>query len=171
MRRYSCQHCSYSANTLGYLKIHYTRQHKGQQCTAKPEDAAQPVMQASEETKVYRCLSCDYIFGNQSDMKRHLRLRHNVQLENNSLLDDSNSALVAMDIQGEQLVMGEGEGLQVVTPEGVETGDLAPAFQMLQQGGEYMGWGGVNLWGGGECMSWGECMGWGWVYEWDECMG
>ena len=29
IKRYMCQHCTYSSNTLVYLKIHYARRHKG----------------------------------------------------------------------------------------------------------------------------------------------
>ena len=30
--------------------------------------------------QVYKCLSCDYLFGNLSDLKRHLKIRHHVQV-------------------------------------------------------------------------------------------
>lgn len=73
VKRFVCQHCNYSANTLGYMKIHYTRHHKGQEYTHNPV----PAPQMAPGTKVYRCLSCDYLFGNLSDIKRHLKvLRH-----------------------------------------------------------------------------------------------
>ncbi len=36
VKRFVCQHCVYSANTLGYMKIHYTRNHKGMQYTYNP---------------------------------------------------------------------------------------------------------------------------------------
>lgn len=29
IKKYACQHCSYTANTLSYLKVHHTRSHKG----------------------------------------------------------------------------------------------------------------------------------------------
>ncbi len=76
IRRFQCQHCDYSANTLGYIKIHYTKNHEG--CTyIHNAEVSRPM---SSETKVYRCLSCDYLFGNLSDMKRHLKIRHHVQV-------------------------------------------------------------------------------------------
>ena len=78
VKRFQCQHCDYSANTLGYIKIHYTRTHEGCTYTHNPEATnQQPV---NSETKVYKCLSCDYLFGNLCDMKRHLKIRHHVQV-------------------------------------------------------------------------------------------
>jgi hypothetical protein len=29
IKKYACQYCSYTANTLSYLKVHYTKTHKG----------------------------------------------------------------------------------------------------------------------------------------------
>ena len=29
---------------------------------------------------VYKCVSCDYLFGNLSDMKRHLRNKHRIHM-------------------------------------------------------------------------------------------
>ena len=78
VKRYQCQHCDYSANTLGYIKIHYTRMHEGCTYTHHPETASRPPV--NTETKVYKCLSCDYLFGNLCDMKRHLKIRHHVQV-------------------------------------------------------------------------------------------
>ena len=31
--------------------------------------------------QVFRCLSCDYRFGNLSDLKRHLKIKHHVQVQ------------------------------------------------------------------------------------------
>ncbi|CAG5114489.1 unnamed protein product, partial [Candidula unifasciata] len=33
------------------------------------------------EKKVYKCLSCGYLFGNLSDLKRHLKIRHHVHMQ------------------------------------------------------------------------------------------
>ena len=33
-----------------------------------------------QNRNVYKCLSCDYLFGNLSDLKRHLKLRHHVDV-------------------------------------------------------------------------------------------
>ena len=35
-----------------------------------------------QDRNVYKCLSCDYLFGNLSDLKRHLKLRHHVEVKN-----------------------------------------------------------------------------------------
>ena len=37
--------------------------------------------------QVYKCLSCDYLFGNLSDLKRHLKIRHRVQGQDMANLD------------------------------------------------------------------------------------
>ena len=35
-----------------------------------------------QDRNVYKCLSCNYLFGNLSDLKRHLKLRHHVEVKN-----------------------------------------------------------------------------------------
>ena len=30
-KKYACSHCDFSSNTLSYMKIHYTKMHKGLQ--------------------------------------------------------------------------------------------------------------------------------------------
>lgn len=83
IKKYACQHCSYTANTLSYLKVHHTRSHKG--LPYKNVDV--PVVEetgmgSSGASQVYRCLSCDYLFGNLTDLKRHLKIRHHLTLTN-----------------------------------------------------------------------------------------
>lgn len=77
IKQYACKHCDYSCNTPGYMKIHYTRQHRGKEVTTHP--VAQGSV--SFDAKVFKCLSCDYLFGNLSDLKRHLKIRHHVQVQ------------------------------------------------------------------------------------------
>ena len=77
IKKFMCEICDYSANTLGYMKIHYTRNHKGHVYTHNPHIKKT----TNVEARVYKCLSCDYLFGNLSDMKRHLKIRHNIQVE------------------------------------------------------------------------------------------
>ncbi|KAL3859095.1 hypothetical protein ACJMK2_009328, partial [Sinanodonta woodiana] len=82
-RRFACAHCDYSSNTHGYLKIHYTRFHKGLDCvepiaTSSPDKTNQT---NRVEPNVFKCLSCDYLFGNLSDLKRHLKIRHHIQVQ------------------------------------------------------------------------------------------
>lgn len=82
-KRFSCDHCEFSSNTIGYMKTHYSRQHRGKVFHA-PQlgQVPRPPKATPAETKVYRCLSCDYLFGNLSDMKRHLKERHHVLVDN-----------------------------------------------------------------------------------------
>ncbi|XP_012940881.1 zinc finger protein ZFAT [Aplysia californica] len=78
MKRFVCKHCAFSANTLGYMKIHYARHHKG-----KPfvhEETSETTI-SQPEKRVFKCLSCGYLFGNLSDLKRHLKIRHLVQMQ------------------------------------------------------------------------------------------
>ncbi|XP_076470431.1 zinc finger protein ZFAT-like isoform X2 [Babylonia areolata] len=81
MKRFVCQHCDYSANTVGYMKIHYARTHKGLQYS--PDMSSIPSTSTAPPTdqQVFRCLSCDYRFGNLSDLKRHLKIKHHVQVQ------------------------------------------------------------------------------------------
>ena len=88
VKRFVCEHCDYSANTIGYLKIHYTRHHKGSQYQQNPA----VVKPMTADTKFYRCLSCDYLFGNLSDMKRHLRIRHHIHIEDMQALEKLSGA-------------------------------------------------------------------------------
>lgn len=84
VKRFVCQHCDYSANTAGYLKIHYTRVHKGMVYLPElqpPSPADGSTTSTSTEARVFKCLSCDYVFGNLSDLKRHLKIRHHVQVQ------------------------------------------------------------------------------------------
>ena len=87
IKRYACQHCDYSANTVGYMKIHYTRSHKGEQFVYKEAD----VSALKSESQLYRCLSCDYLFGNLSDLKRHLKIRHHLQFQQIQGIDQNSS--------------------------------------------------------------------------------
>ncbi|XP_069113038.1 zinc finger protein ZFAT-like [Argopecten irradians] len=89
VKRFMCMHCEFSANTIGYMKIHYTRHHKGETfefpSTTELEPEKQVVM---VDSQAYRCLSCDYLFGNMSDLKRHLKIRHNLQVQQIQGLED-----------------------------------------------------------------------------------
>lgn len=89
VKRYVCQHCDYSANTLGYMKVHYTRNHKGMQYTC---NTAVEKSTNTSDSRVYRCLSCDYLFGNLSDLKRHLRIRHHVQVQDIQTLENTTAS-------------------------------------------------------------------------------
>ncbi|GFR74621.1 zinc finger protein ZFAT-like [Elysia marginata] len=78
LKRFICKHCDYSANTLGYMKIHYAKHHKGQ--AFSHEEIVDPESSMSDK-RVYKCLSCGYLFGNLSDLKRHLKIRHHVLMQ------------------------------------------------------------------------------------------
>ena len=83
VKKFVCEHCDYSANTLGYMKIHYTRNHKDYTYQHNPQIQKTTPAHA----RVYKCLSCDYLFGNLSDMKRHLKIRHHIQVEDIQALE------------------------------------------------------------------------------------
>ncbi|GFO20664.1 Zinc finger protein zfat [Plakobranchus ocellatus] len=78
LKRFICKHCDYSANTLGYMKIHYAKHHKGQ--AFSHEEIVDPESSMTDK-RVYKCLSCGYLFGNLSDLKRHLKIRHHVLMQ------------------------------------------------------------------------------------------
>nr|KAG5708031.1 hypothetical protein BaRGS_025169 [Batillaria attramentaria] len=122
VKRFVCQHCDYSSNTAGYMKIHYARAHKGLQYmpelmqTVPTEGGVQ-----GTEARVFKCLSCDYLFGNLSDLKRHLKIRHHVQVQ---------------DIAGiEQMQMAEVEVLQCAEETSVgETAEIVEPASVLTPG-------------------------------------
>ena len=72
-KRFACSHCDYSANTVSYLKIHQTRRHP-------PSSSSTPMVVAQWQSSGtgLQCNVCHYVFGNASDLKRHLRLRHGI---------------------------------------------------------------------------------------------
>jgi len=72
-KRFACSHCDYSANTVSYLKIHQTRRHP-------PTSSSTPrvLAQLHSNGSGLECHICHYVFGNASDLKRHLRLRHGI---------------------------------------------------------------------------------------------
>ena len=44
-------------------------------------------------TNVYKCASCNYLFGNMSDLKRHLKTRHHVNVKDLSKVGDGQGGL------------------------------------------------------------------------------
>ncbi|KAH3768960.1 zinc finger protein ZFAT-like isoform X2 [Dreissena polymorpha] len=105
-RRYACKDCQYSANTLGFLKVHYARFHKSVESTDIPVIAQDVTgMQADN---CFKCLSCDYLFGNLSDLKRHLKSRHQIDVNDLSQVvnESSNELQVQIGEQGIQQVEG-----------------------------------------------------------------
>lgn len=97
VKRYVCEHCDYSANTLGYMKVHYTRNHKGLQYTGNTP-AEKSTSTNPSDSRVYRCLSCDYLFGNLSDLKRHLRIRHHVQVQDIQTLENTTASELVFQV-------------------------------------------------------------------------
>ncbi|KAL8564633.1 hypothetical protein ACOMHN_032189 [Nucella lapillus] len=83
VKRFMCRHCDYSANTVGYMKIHYARSHKGLQYSPELSNnlPGTSATAAPSDQQVFRCVSCDYRFGNLSDLKRHLKIKHHVPVQ------------------------------------------------------------------------------------------
>jgi len=47
----------------------------------------------STANQVFKCVSCDYLFGNMSDMKRHLRMRHRIHMGSIRGFDNNTESL------------------------------------------------------------------------------
>ena len=126
VKRFVCEHCDYSANTIGYLKIHYTCHHKGSQYLQNPNPPV--VKQMNADTKVYRCLSCDYLFGNLSDMKRHLKIRHHIHMQDLQALEKLGGLS-----QVTQIMPADGDSGQAANTEefGLQVGFLAKLYKNL----------------------------------------
>lgn len=107
------------------MKIHYTRLHKGQQYihTAETEQTSQ-----SDKVAGYRCLSCDYLFGNLSDLKRHLKIRHHIKVNQLDGLDHIPGDVQVVQYNGDQVVLDQ-------TGETVET---FSTVQPVQTTGNYV---------------------------------
>lgn len=94
MKRFACQMCSYSANTETYLKIHQTRNHSHIQLLTSivsippslpPPSSQNHTLESSQNSSfsqhALQCLSCNFRFGNASDLKRHLKSNHHIEIE------------------------------------------------------------------------------------------
>ncbi|XP_050398943.1 zinc finger protein ZFAT isoform X1 [Patella vulgata] len=113
LKRYACQECDYTANTIQFMKIHYARNHKG----VKFETSVSTEAERNEqnlETKVFKCVSCDYLFGNMSELKRHLRVRHQVQVQDIAKLE---SSMETCEVQVVQYVDEGQEQSEITTTE------------------------------------------------------
>lgn len=55
----------------------------------------------NQPANVYKCVSCDYLFGNLSDMKRHLRMRHRIHIADmrQNKISDTVTQIVPMENQ------------------------------------------------------------------------
>ncbi|XP_064610516.1 zinc finger protein ZFAT-like isoform X2 [Liolophura sinensis] len=142
-KRFACDHCEFSSNTIGYMKTHYSRQHRGKVFhTSQLGQVARPTKATPAETKVYRCLSCDYLFGNLSDMKRHLKERHHVLVDNIYRVDTP-----SLGFQQETTLQPDATpqqtNVQVVQIEGQDSSltpseqDAGAALQALQNAGTF----------------------------------
>lgn len=67
--------------------------------TASNRDTNNP--SSNQSANVYKCVSCDYLFGNLSDMKRHLRMRHRIHIADmrHSSGQDTLTQIVPMENQ------------------------------------------------------------------------
>ncbi|XP_052061305.1 zinc finger protein ZFAT-like [Mytilus californianus] len=135
IKRYGCQHCDYSANTIGYMKIHYTRSHKGEQFVFKESESP-----AKSDSQLYRCLSCDYLFGNLSDLKRHLKIRHHLQFQQIQGIDQNSSEVQVIQCDSANVEVEESISNDITQP--IQTADTpidlldektASAVNILQQ--------------------------------------
>ncbi|XP_029647572.1 zinc finger protein ZFAT isoform X2 [Octopus sinensis] len=129
VKRFVCHHCDYSANTLGYMKVHYTRNHKGLQYTSSNSSPVEKPNNSSD-SRVYRCLSCDYLFGNLSDLKRHLKVRHHVQVQDIQTLENITASELVFQVSDEPPLYSE-ETNSVPAPQELDE-KTASAVNILQ---------------------------------------
>ena len=64
------------------------RFHKNINIQDIPSLGSAPI-EVSQEVNAFKCISCDYLFGNLTDLKRHLRSRHHVNVQEIQKLQDS----------------------------------------------------------------------------------
>ncbi|CAH1779573.1 unnamed protein product [Owenia fusiformis] len=143
-KRYMCSHCDYSANTVGYMKAHYTKFHKGvtfnQRMMMENHNTSNQLSTLNPDSRVYKCVSCDYLFGNLSDMRRHLKIRHQIQVYDISELQEAPNVPVA--IATEEVAANQNQAVQVEEGNSVlhgfstqEETDATLALQALQNSG------------------------------------
>ena len=53
LKRFVCQHCDYSANTAGYMKIHYARAHKGLQYSQELQGLSNSASSVTTDQQVF----------------------------------------------------------------------------------------------------------------------
>lgn len=139
MKKYVCGECKFSANTLGFLKVHYARFHKDVNVNNLPSMGSAPI-EIAQDVNTFKCISCDYLFGNVSDLKRHLRTRHHVNIQDIQQVQHgqgnvSEVQVVQVEESGQQHVameVAEGTESQIVT-DGTLDEKTASAVNILQQ--------------------------------------
>ncbi|XP_060597542.1 zinc finger protein ZFAT-like [Ruditapes philippinarum] len=140
IKKFVCGECKFSANTLGFLKVHYARFHKNINIQDIAQLGSAPI-EVSQEVNTFKCISCDYLFGNLTDLKRHLRTRHHVSVQEIQKVHDSHGNV--SEVQVVQVedpsqnpvtmeVISEGTQSQIVTDENLDE-KTASAVNILQQ--------------------------------------
>lgn len=140
IKKYVCSECKFSANTLGFLKVHYARFHKDVNINDLPALGSAPI-EISGDVDTFKCLSCDYLFGNLTDLKRHLKTRHHVNVQEIKKVQDGPGGLSEIQVlQVEDPVQQPiamevthtGTQPQIVTDENLDE-RTASAVNILQQ--------------------------------------
>ncbi|XP_045192490.2 zinc finger protein ZFAT-like [Mercenaria mercenaria] len=140
IKKYVCGECKFSANTLGFLKVHYARFHKDININDLPTLGSAPI-EISQDVNTFKCISCDYLFGNLTDLKRHLKTRHHVNVQEIQKVHDSQGnvsevQVVHVEDPTQQAVAMEvtadGTQSQIVTDENLDE-KTASAVNILQQ--------------------------------------
>lgn len=108
LRRYTCEFCDYSSSTVGYMRVHYNRKHKGETFVEKSDSSVSIIVESQEQ--VYKCLSCKCIFENVEQTKQHLKDEHGISAET---IDSTLQETVPDSI--ERVVTNEDENIRFET--------------------------------------------------------
>ncbi|KAL4235227.1 hypothetical protein ACF0H5_006865 [Mactra antiquata] len=139
IKKYVCRECKFSANTLGFLKVHYARFHKDVNVDELLNLGSTPV-EISQVIDTFKCMSCDYLFGNLTDLKRHLKTRHHVTLEDLQRISDNTNLSEVQVVQVDDTIQQpvtmevstDGTQSHYVTGENLDE-KTASAVNILQQ--------------------------------------
>lgn len=71
-----------------YSLKYYFRFHKDINVNNLPALGSAPI-EISQDVDTFKCMSCDYLFGNLTDLKRHLRTRHHINVQDIQKISDS----------------------------------------------------------------------------------
>lgn len=76
-----------------------------------PAENNETVSANQHQPNIYKCVSCDYLFGNLSDMKRHLRQRHRIHLADmrQNMDDAATAAAVSQETMVTEIVPMENQ--------------------------------------------------------------
>ncbi|XP_067933010.1 zinc finger protein ZFAT-like [Watersipora subatra] len=136
VKRFSCNHCYYSSNTVGYMRVHYTRCHPGITYSHTTESSSMSEIGIAGDSvppNVYKCVTCDYLFGNLSDMKRHLRNKHRIHMTDINVVNNQEVVTQIVPLQNQDGITSDVQIIRIPLDSSMESDvQFTPAMQTAE---------------------------------------